>query len=346
VDRSAGGHIGPAAPASRALEEFVARVAVRLDPADDTTELDAATVQIFEAFAAAGVDALVLKGPALARLLYAEGETRVYGDVDLLVAPRHTAQAGAALAELGYRNASEVLGIDDIGGVVHDESWVGIGPGAKHELLIELHRRLSGSDAAPETAWEALAARRVDLELSGSRVPVLNREGLAMHLATHAAQHGPGYDKGLRELALGLERWSFDVWQRAAELAAEIEATGPFAAGLRLVPTGAELAATLCLPATGQLDWESRHVAARPRGTFHLEALFEARGALPRARVVRRALLPSRRWIAWQYPWAGSHGVRLAAARCIHVMRAPGLAFSAWRFRRRARRAGRPTTSG
>ena len=46
-----------------------------------------------------------------------------------------------------------------------------------------------------------------------------------MHLAIHAAQHGPSYAKEeLHELALGLERWPFEVWQRAAALAREVDA--------------------------------------------------------------------------------------------------------------------------
>ena len=54
-----------------------------------------------------------------------------------------------------------------------------------------------------------------------------------MHLATHAAQHGPAYPKHVDELALALERWPADVWDSAALLAQEIDATKAFAAGLR-----------------------------------------------------------------------------------------------------------------
>ena len=147
------------------------------------------------------------------------------------------------------------------------------------------------------------------------------------------------YGRGQQELALALERWPLRVWEEAAGVAAEIDAVDAFAAGLRLLPRGAELAKALGLPATDQLDWEIRHVASRPRGTFHLQALADKRGLLGRAEVLRHALLPSRAWIAREYPWARRGGARLVLGYVVHLMRAPAWAVRAWRFRRRSRRA-------
>jgi hypothetical protein len=331
----------PDAGAVRKLEDFVERVGIPLVRADDPVALDAAAVHVIEAFAAVGIDALLLKGPALAQLLYLPGERRAYVDVDLLVAPGDLELARQTLARLGYRDASEALGIDDVGGVVHEESWVGVGPGAQNEVLIELHRWLAGARASPLTAWEALLARRTFIELQGRQMPVLNRDGLAMHLALHAAQHGPAYAKGCRELSLGLERWPQEIWKGAAVLAAEIEATEVFAAGLRLVPAGPELVQLLGLPADSRLDWEIRNADARPRGSFHLSEFLEARSLADRARVMRRALFPSPAWIAWQYPWAGRRGWRLVAAYVFHLLNALPTAARALRFRWDARRVGR-----
>ena len=60
-----------------------------------------------------------------------------------------------------------------------------------------------------------------------------------------------------------------------------------------------------------------------------------------RVRAVRRALLPSRAWILFQYPAAQRGGVWLIAARAHHLLRAPLWAARALRYRREARRAGR-----
>jgi hypothetical protein len=345
-------------------------VAVPADTVERTRRLDAAAADIFRAFSAARIDALLLKGPALAALLYTRGEVRGYWDIDLLVAPRDLAGARARLAELGYKKAGDDVGILAVAGVAdaeswvdagpaatyrlcaaHAESWVDAGPGATHRWsgpkksgwhggeLVELHLWLPGSRAPASAAWDRLAVRRTEIELCGRKVPVLNQEGLAVHLALHAAEHGSSHGRGQQELALALERWPLRIWEEAARVAAEIDAVDAFAAGLRLLPRGAELAEALGLSATDQLDWEIRHVAARPRGTFHLQALADKRGLLGRAEVLRHALLPSRDWIAREHSWARRGGATLVIGYLVHLMRAPAWAVRAWRFRRRSRRA-------
>ena len=322
--------------AVRALEAFAARVRAPQRPR--TATLEAAAVQVAEAFRSARVDALVLKGAALDRMLYDDGVHRDYSDVDVLVAPAQLPEARAALRGLGYRNASETLGIDDIGGVVHAETWIGIPAMSRDEVVVELHLWFAGAKAPAEVAWAALLARRTALELASGTVPVLDRDGQALHLATHAAQHGATYARGCTELELALTRWPDDVWRGAARLARDIQATDAFAAGLRLVPSGIALADHLGLPDTPQLDWELRQ-DPRPRGTFHVAALAEAEGVRGRLVVLRRALLPQPRWVRRQYPWAAEGRARLIAAYAAHVLRAPAWAARAWAFHRRARRA-------
>ena len=322
-----------------ALQEFAARFAA--GSGVFTRTLDAVAAQVLVAFRQAGVDALLLKGRALATLLYRAGEQRDYSDVDLLVPPHALEAAEATLRGLGYENASSAQGIDDIGGVVHSDTWIRGTPGSWDQPMIDLHRWLPGARATPGKAWEALAARRTWIEIEGLQAAVLDRGGQAMHLATHAAQHGPAFPKHVDELALGLERWPADVWDAAALLAHQIDATEAFAAGLRLVPEGTEVAERLALRSTAELDWTIRHRHARPRGTFHLQALADARGARERVRILRRSLLPSQAWIMHEHPWARAGGLRVIAAYGAHLARAPGWAASAWLFRRRARRAGR-----
>jgi hypothetical protein len=333
-----GGDSGQRSRQLQTLGEFVRRLAVPADTRERARRLDAAAADIFKAFSAAHIDALLLKGPALAALLYKRGEVRGYSDIDLLVAPHHLARARARLGALGYEKTGDELGIVDVAGVAHAESWVAAGPDATY-LLIDLHLWLSGSRAPAAVAWDRLAARRTEIELCGRMVPVLNVEGQAMHLALHAAQHGSSYVRGQQELAVALERWPLPVWEEAAALAAEIDAVDAFAAGLRLLPRGVELGMALGLPATDQLDWEIRHAASRPRGTFHLQALANRRGLLGRAELLRHALLPSRDWIAREHPWVRRAGATVVLGYLVHFVRAPGWAIRAWWFRRRSRRA-------
>jgi sarcosine oxidase gamma subunit len=322
-----------------ALHDFAARFAA---PSGGLTgTLDAVAAEVLAAFRQVGVEALLLKGRALAILLYRAGEQRDYSDVDLLVAPHDLDAAEATLRGLGYENSSSVKGIDDIGGVVHADTWIPATPGSHDQAMIDVHRWLPGARATPGKAWGALAARRTWIEIEGRQAAVLDRAGQAMHLATHAAQHGPAFPQHVDELALALERWPADVWDSAAVLAKEIDATDAFAAGLRLVSEGAEMAERLALGSTAELDWKIRHRHARPRGTFHLQALADARGARERVGILRRSLLPSQAWIKHQHPWARAGGLRVIAAYGAHLARAPGWAVDAWLFRGRARRAGR-----
>ena len=322
----------------RILEAFAARVG-----AGDSTltqELDAAAAAVFETFSRRDVGALLLKGAALARLLYDAPEQRRYSDIDVLVAPDDRQAARAALEELGYRNASARVGVDDIGGVIHAETWLATPAGARYPVAVDLHLRLADANDPAERVWEAIRARSTRIELHGRQVPTLDRPALAMHLAMHAAHHGHAYLKGRRELLRALDRWPLEVWREAARLAAEIEATEAFAAGLRMVEPGVELAKTLELPPTSRLDWEVRQ-SARPRGRFHLQAFLQAPNLRTRAHVLRRALFPHPRWMVRQYPWAQDRRARMFAAYLLHLARSPAWALRALLFRHRESRAER-----
>ena len=301
--------------------------------------LDAAAAEVLDALEAAGVTSLLLKGPALARLLYEPDEPRGYSDVDLLVAPGGLPAARAVLAGLGYNDASaaRVFGTDDIAGVVHAELWTrrgNFGP-----LLIDLHWKLPGWRAESPVVWRELTARRSSLDIGGREAAVFGREALALHLATHAAQHGPTDVKALGDLSRGIERWPLASWEEAARFARAVDATPSFAAGLRLVPAGARLAQELDLPATDELTWSIFHASERPRGAFHLDALRNAIGVRQRADILRRSLLPTPRWIENRYPWAERGVWLLRGAYVAHLVSAPLWAGRAWWFSRRRHRS-------
>jgi hypothetical protein len=320
-------------PRRGVLEEFAhrARLTAR------APGLDAAAREACDALTAAGVDALLLKGRSVARMLYRPGEHRGYFDVDLLAAPSDLASAGAVLAALGYVNVSEMQGVDDVAGILHEQHWSRLVPGFGN-VSIDLHWRLPGCEARPDAVWSALSRHRVTIELGGGRVPALDRAGLAVHLALHAAQHGAGDAKALGDLGRALSRWPYDTWEQATRLAGELQALGMFAAGLRLLVAGVGRADELGLPHAEEELWQIAHRDDRPRGVFHLTAFCDAAGARERARIVRRALLPKRAWIVREHPWAATGRYRLFTAYLMHVLRAPAWAARAWRFRRRAPR--------
>jgi hypothetical protein len=322
-------------PARReALEDFAARSRLLSRRA----QLDTAAAEAIDAFARAGVRALLLKGAALARALYGPGEERGYFDVDLLVAPGDRSRAEGVLAELGYGNLSSRYGVDDMAGVLHAEVWsrtiVGFG-----NVAIDLHWRLEGCTVPPEVAWAALSRDPVSVVVDGRSVPALGPAAMALHVALHAAQHGPEDAKAMGDLRKAIERFPPARWQQAATLAERVGATESLAGGLRVLPAGGVLADDLGLPAADELLWDLGNRGARPRGTFHLEALAEARTLRERAYVLRRALVPSPDWIRWEVAWADRGTPFLAAAYVLHLLRAPLWAVRALRYRRRRRSA-------
>jgi hypothetical protein len=213
--RAALGDPERAALARERLESFVAGIPP-VGPGGSPA-LEGFAAELFGTFAEARIDALLLKGAGLARLLYEPGERRGYIDVDVLIRPDHLERAASVLTGLGYRNATELHGIDYVQGAVPSDTWTAATREAPYD--VDVHRWLPGAEAPPGPAWDALWQRRTGIELAGCQVPVLPREGQALHLALHAAQHGPDFVKGLVELRRALGRWPPDVWREAVALA-------------------------------------------------------------------------------------------------------------------------------
>ena len=133
----------------RALVEFAARTRA----VTRRSGLDAAALEACEALAEAGVDALVLKGVAVARMLYRRGEHRGYFDVDLLVSPRELAAAGIVLSTLEYRDVT-TQGVENVAGVLHAQQWSRVVPEFGN-LSVDLHWRLPGCESSAENVWSA-----------------------------------------------------------------------------------------------------------------------------------------------------------------------------------------------
>ena len=301
-------------------------------------ELDQTALAVLNGFEAAGVRSLLLKGPVLSRVLYTAEEYRSYLDIDVLVPPGDLAAAHETLTALGYRTGNENLGIDDVGGVAHSEIWAQ--RGTDWPLWVDLHHRLTGCTAPGDVVWAALWAGRSSIDFHGRETAIPGKSGIALHVAIHAAQHGPADTKAIADLARAVERCPLATWRSAASLAEKVGGVEELGAGLRLLPAGAGLAEQLSLPSSPQRDWEIRHREFRPRGMFHLQALSDAGGVRERMNVLRRSLLPTGAWIRSEFPWAARSRLLLLAAYACHITRAPLWALCAWVFRLRASRQG------
>ena len=170
------------------------------------------TQTALEALGGAGVDAVILKGPALVERYYDDPMLRAYGDVDVLVRPGDFGRALAALRAGGYtltdKNWSFL--VRDLRGQVHLTTDEG--------AVVELHWHLVNGlrqrrtlRMAPEEAWENVVAA----DLAGTRCYVLGYEDEIAHLALHAAMHGCNRLVWLLDIAAAIIAGEPD-WDRVA----------------------------------------------------------------------------------------------------------------------------------
>ena len=295
--------------------------------------VDALTAEVVSALAAAGVRAILLKGPALARFLYDGSPARTYGDTDLLVAPADVDAAETVLARLGFRrflDDVEIRGDERVAAL----AWLR----AADRATVDLHGGLPGVELEPEPAWEVLSAETASIRVASVDVETLAPAALVFHVALHAAQHGKSEPKPLADLERALERVGRHDWVAAARLAERLRATDAFAAGICLRPAGALLAEALDLP-RGRSVAVSLRAESAPTGAFAFERVVRARGRRAKARVLARVLAPSPAHMRAFDPIARHRivGLPLAyAARPFALLsRAPAAAL-AWRRARRS----------
>ena len=283
--------------------------------------LESATVEVCDALASDGIDAVVLKGPAVARWLYPDEPTRSFVDVDLLVAGNRVRAAGATLKKLGFRRAH---------GSGHAEVWGRPFDG----VAVDLHSVLAG--VAPRApAWEVLSAGTEAMELASGVVQVLSPPARALHVVLHAAQHGLQEERTIADLERALDLVTAEEWDEAAELARGLEAEGAFAAGLRLTLRGREEAARLSLPHRRSLETAVRAEGAPP-GVLGLYRFFKTPGVRARARLLADELFPSAGFMRSVSPMARRGRLGLAAA---YAWRPFWLASRLWPALRTWRRA-------
>lgn len=281
----------------------------------------------------AGVEVIVLKGPALARWL--ERDDRLTTDLDLLVAPAAVATAEQVLTEHGYR--SLVLNFETGDRPHHARIWESSAGGVD----VDLHWTLIGIIAAD--AWGPLRRHAIPFDLAGVQVLALDDAGQALNVALHAAQHGRDGASQLEDLAQVL-RSKPEVWDEAAELAAELDALAAFVTGLLLDPAGEAVCARLGLTYSPTVETELRSATELPHTALGVAWLTSAESRGQRLRFLVRKVVPPpavvRSWVSLRLGHE-PNSVMLAVA---YVWRVAWLAAHApagirawWAARRRAR---------
>jgi Uncharacterised nucleotidyltransferase len=311
------------------------RISSRAADAAQRLRIDAATVEVFRAFTAGGVEARLLKGASLAQWLYPAGERLPYLDSDLLVRPGDERPAEAELEKLGFVRRWDESGMPDWWRE-HGSEWGRDADG----VLVDLHRGLPGVGADAKMTWAVLAGPAPTVSIAGYDAPALSLAGRALHVALHAAQHGAAWGKGLEDLQRALVVVDEALWLDAVELATQLDATDAFAAGLRMTPEGRTLAERLGLPQPGSVEISLR-AATAPPVALGVEQLARADGWRARAEIIARKVVPPPAFMRHWDPRASESTLRLLLAyvrRPFWLLRhAPAGLRAWWRARRQVR---------
>jgi hypothetical protein len=302
----------------------------RVDRVARNLVVDATLAEVATALEQGQVPCIVLKGATIARWLYDDTASRRYSDCDLLVAPDHLRSAGTVLARLGFDPVGHVEVPQDR--PAHGRLWIRV-----NSAPVDLHERVPGVGVDPRTAWSILSSHREPFEVAGTQVEVLRPSGRALLVAMHAAQHGPRWDKPIRDLERATSRLSEGVWREAALLAKALDASDMLGAGLRLADGGVKVADQLGLSAAGST--QARLLASRvPTYAVTVEWLAQMPGVRAKLRFFIRKMLPSVAYMRAISPIAreGHMGVvRAYLTRLLHLARASVPTIQAWRRARR-----------
>jgi hypothetical protein len=305
--------------------------------------LDAAAVHCVSALRAAGIRAILLKGPVTARWLYSDAGNRDYTDVDLLVARGELRRALRILGGLGYRDTQADRSPNET--PTHARALAlepSSGPRGSVRfptgLLVDLHWTFHGIGAPDAEFWGVVTGDAERMRITGTEIEIPSEPTRTLLLSLHAATTGAIAGRALADLDRGLERLADETWVAAHELARQLDALPRFIAGLRMRPVGRELIGRLHLE--GDMDaLSAMRAVGVPPVAGGLERLRTTHGLGPRMLLLARELVPTRSFMRNWSPLARRGAVGLALA---YAYRPFALALklpAALRAHARARRA-------
>ncbi len=266
---------------------------------------DLAAVELFAALESAGLEALLLRGAAIAARLYDDGG-RAYGDCDVLVAEPSRPAVEAVLHQLGYVSYTALSSA---------QHW----RRENDHTEIDLHRSLHGARAPHDVFWSAMAAHRSEVEVRGATIPALDEPGTALVIVLHAAQHGGLVAHPLEDMRRALARWDLAVWSDAARLAAEVGALVAFRQGLAMIPEGLQR-----LDEIGLAPEVTARSAMRRRGIELPDYFEESLSVRERTTILARRVWPSRAEIALTFdPRAAESTTHLLSVHVRRLARLP-----------------------
>lgn len=245
-----------------------------------------------------GVRILMIKGPVPA--LHGLRPRRVSGDVDVLVEPAGFDRFVSALEDAGWRERPATFASARF--TLHSRSLIR----DTWPCDIDVHSCFPGFLADPTVVFEALWARRVQVDLAHQSCDAPDRLGSALILALHCLRGGSTDRRYAAELDFLVD--AFDLTSSEEhELAALASRTG-CEQTLRTVLTRMGVAPDALRTDAGSdrdraaalQEWERRVVAGG--GAYYWLAAFRRAGARERVVIAARALWPSDRDLLLNHP--------------------------------------------
>ena len=208
------------------------------DVARQSLLVTARMLAIAQLFEKAGIDLLVLKGPAQAMLLFGNAQARSCRDIDLLVRPAQQEAAVALLRSLGYGTRPDLLARHVNAIFLASEAG---GP------PVELHTQLSEGDIAfPGRVLDPFR-HSVELTVNGRKVRTLSPGATIAYAAHHAARHHWSRLYWLADLMAATRRPAAD-WEEAVAFAKQGGAERHLAMAVRLVAGLTGLSPPVAIP--------------------------------------------------------------------------------------------------
>jgi hypothetical protein len=264
---------------------------------------------LIEAFAAAGLAPLLLKGAHLAYAIYPRPDLRPRVDTDLLIEPEDRARADQALRALGYRNVPQI----DADLVMYQRPYEKrLGDRTLH--MVDLHWRMSNAQRFGTTLSVA------EIRDEARPVPRLHPGAIGpspVHALLLACVHRVAHHLDASRVV-----WSYDIqllcdrfttpeWERFVDVAAERRVAAACARGLSsavalfggtAVPAGVrerlERAAASEVSIDAYLGPGKPHIARilsdlRGAGSWRRAVRMTRQHVLPSARYMREVYAPS-----------------------------------------------------
>jgi len=149
--------------------------------------LSAELGRVVDAFRAADIPLLALKGPAASLQLYGHPGLRLFADLDVIVSEPDTLRSESLLRELGYRDEERMTA----GQRATKHRFHNGTPFVNEEraTTLDFHWRFGHVQFPLALRFEDAWRRRVELDLTGTPIPALGMTDLAIFTCSHAAKH-------------------------------------------------------------------------------------------------------------------------------------------------------------